>query len=263
MNNTHKPFYYLDKCIHVLVVDDQREIITFIEELIRHMGLYLLHTASNGQEALKLLQSPQRIHLCIFDLGISDCQGDEFFLIKQFGAALPFIVFTAKTSPRAGFLARHYGAFDIIEKSNNLEAATFLKTINTAALQSIINPKYAISSPKDSLRQATDILFKHSPRFVADWAQLLSMTDRALRYIWTKNLGANAKIILAIYQIFMAAFGYYDRLLTENSSRTGTTDTSSSQYRRLEEFFHMHKSTIHDFINYGNIVVACDGLTQE
>ena len=81
----------------------------------------------------------------------------------------------------------------------------------------------------------------------------MGMTDRTLRHIWTKNLGANAKIILSTFQMFETAFDYFEKLGQDSESYKINKIIESNSYKRLEEFFHMHKSTITDFIAYGNV----------
>ncbi|MGD9200460.1 MAG: response regulator [Chitinispirillia bacterium] len=250
MKNNEEPFYYLNKLINVLLVDDDPKVTAFLLELFKPFRPYNIFTASTAKQALKILQSPQRIHVCILDLGINDIKNDEFFLLKEFGNHIFFVIFTGSSSPLAGFEANKLRAQAIIEKSAEFNKNRFIKVINRFALLNIINPKYNIKI--DSLSEATDVLFKKSPHFVTQWAQQLGMTDRSLRHIWTKNLGANAKIILSIYKIFSQALSFFEKCELEGSCYSNTSVYQSSSYKQLEEFFHLHKSTITDFISYGN-----------
>jgi hypothetical protein len=52
--------------------------------------------------------------------------------------------------------------------------------------------------------------------------------------------------------IFKNAFDYYEKYFRGNISQDKEL-FHSSKYRHLEEFFHTHKSTITDFISYGDI----------
>lgn len=246
MQQTREPFYFLDNLVNVLIIDDDSEILKFLSECFKPLLLYKVQAVTSAQQAEKILSSPPRIHVCISDLGIIDIKNDEFFLLKQFGKRVAFVIFTGRTSPIKGFDAHTLGAKAVLEKSGEFSSITFIKTINHLALLNIINPKYEIN--KDTLSLATNTLFSHSPLFVSQWAQCLGMTDRALRHIWTKNLGANAKIILATYHIFNAAFMYYESIISGKKN-----SKSLKSYQRLEEFFHLHKSTITDYIAYGNV----------
>ena len=247
-----KPFYYLDKLVNVLLVDDDTRILSLLSGILNPICPYCIHNAATAQQAEKILSSPSRIHLCVMDLGISDIKNDEFYLLKQFGNRISFIILTGRPSPAKGFNAHALGAKAIIEKSGKFDNIKFLETVNHLSLLNIINPKYSPTT-SDSLSLSTDLLFEKSPKFVSQWAQLMGMTDRTLRHIWTKNLGANAKIILSIYQMFETAYNYFEQL-EQNSERLKVKKAiESSSYKRLEEFFHMHKSTITDFIAYGNV----------
>lgn len=252
MPDMRELFYYLDSLINILFVDDDPQIITILTELFKPLIPYSVNTASTSKQAEKILASPKRIHLCVLDLGLNDIRNDEFYLLKKYADKVCFIIFTGSLSPAKGFEAHGLGAKAIFEKADIINQSKFVKTVNYYSLLNIINPKYKITE-KDTLSLSTDILFKSSPQFVSKWAQQLGMTDRSLRHIWTKNLGANAKIILSIHAIFSMAFNYFERCEIENSEILGEKFLHTSSYRRLEEFFHIHKSTISDFIAYGDI----------
>jgi len=252
MAETRAPFYYLDKSVNILLVDDDPEIISVLSEIFEPISLFSVYHASTSQQAESILASPPRTHLCVLDLGLTDLKNDEFFLLKRFGARISFIIFTGRSSPKKGFDAHTLGAKAVIEKSGDFNTLRFYQKVNYFSLQNIINPKH---SPiiNDSLSVSTDLLFEKSPQFVSQWAQLMGMTDRALRHIWTKNLGANAKIILSTYQMFETAFDYYDKIIQDSEDYKINKIIQSNTYRRLEEFFHLHKSTISDFIAYGDV----------
>ncbi len=252
MPETRKPFYYLDKSVNILLVDDDPEILSVLNEIFKPIGIYTVYQATSSQQAEKILSSPPRTHLCVLDLGITDMKNDEFILLKRFGARVSFIIFTGRPSPAKGFNAHALGAKDVIEKSGDFDSLLFFKKVNYFSLLNIINPKYA-STTNDSLSISTELLFERSPQFVSQWAQMMGMTDRALRHIWTKNLGANAKIILSIYQMFETAFDYFEKVIQKGEDYKIAKIIESGSYRRLEEFFHLHKSTISDFIAYGDV----------
>lgn len=248
----NKPFYYLDNLVNVLLVDDDMKILSLLSEILKQVCPYHINSVTTAQQAEKILSSPSRVHLCVLDLGITDIKSDEFFLLRQFGTKISFIILTGRSSPLKGFEAHALGAKAVIEKTGKFDNLRFLETVNHLSLLNIINPKYN-PTINDSLSKSTDLLFKETPKFVSQWAQSMGMTDRTLRHIWTKNLGANAKIILSIYQMFETAFDYFEKVGRESESYKLKKILDSNSYKRLEEFFHMHKSTITDFIAYGNV----------
>ncbi|MFP4417901.1 MAG: response regulator [Chitinivibrionales bacterium] len=247
------PYYFLDNTINLLIVDDDAPIRSLLSQIISPVKLYSIKTASTAGEAEPFLASPERVHLCVIDLGLRDIEDDEFYLIRRFSDRVAFIIFTGSSSPTKGFHARECGAKAIIEKSPDFDPENFLHTINHYALLNILNPRYNLT--KDTLSAATEALIEHQPKFVSSWAMHMAITDRELRHIWSKNLGANAKIILSIHQLFRSAFDYYEQLADRGIERASFPVDDVATYRRLEEYFHCHKSTIIDFIAFGNVVI--------
>jgi len=244
------PFYFLEKSVNILAVDDDAGVRTLITDTLKPAGVFAVQTASCGAEAERILSSSQRIHVCVLDLGLKDTAADEFHLLRRFSQRVAFVIFTGSTSPAKGFTARELGAKDIIEKSPSFDRTEFLKKISRHALLNIINPRFRTAA--DTLTLSTEVLFDTSPLHVSQWAIQMGITDRELRHIWRKNLGANAKIILSIYQMYSAAFAYFEKVCAAGSSKL-VRIANPSAYKRLEEYFHMHRHTITDFISYGNI----------
>lgn len=252
MQEERAPFYFLDKTINILVVDDDKSILSLIKDILSPIKIYSVISATTIHEAETALSSPDRTNLCVLDLGITHEKHDEFYLLKKYVSRVSFVILTGATSPVKGFTAHKLGAKDIVEKSSVFDSTKFLKTVNHYSLLNIINPRYGMSN--DTLTLSTNMLFKESPKFVSQWAIHMGISDRELRHIWTKNLGANAKIILSIYQIFEAAFHYYERRVSNADAYQNRPLQSQDTYKRLEEYFHCHKSTITDFIAFGNVV---------
>lgn len=245
-----KPYYYLDNLINILLIDDNPEYLSLMKNMVKPIPIFSIQTAESALQAEKIITSPNRIHLCVLDLGIKDIDNDEFYLLKKYGLRSCFIIITGSTSPKKGFKAHSLGAKAVIEKAVKFKNVDFVKTINRYALLNIINPKYAPND--DTLSVSTDVLFEKSPKMVSKWAKHIGITDRSLRHIWKNNLGANAKIILSTYLIFNSAFDYFEKYLEGNILQEKVL-LQSANYRHLEEFFHTHKSTITDFISYGDI----------
>lgn len=246
-----EPYYYLDGLVNVLLIDDDPGIIEMMKDIFEPFRIFNLKTATSSSQAEKILNTPERVHIAILDLGLKDIKNDEFYLLKHFANRVSFVMFTGATSTAKGFEAHENGAKAIIEKRPDFDVNEFIDTMNRLALLTIINPRYEKND--DSLNKSTDILFDKSPRFVSQWAQALGLTDRALRHMWTKNLGANTKIILSIYQIFTAAFKYYRQFFEGGINKDDKHLKSTDSYKHLEEFFHTHKSSICDYIAYGDI----------
>jgi DNA-binding NarL/FixJ family response regulator len=252
MAEDRPPYYYLDNLINVLLVDDDPRILELVRQILSPLRLYAITTAATAAKAEKHLSQPARTHLCILDLGIADRERDEFHLLRRFSSRVSFIMLTGCSSPAKGFRCHELGAKSLVEKSGDFDNDSFLRTVNRCALLNIINPRYGLV--KDTLNTSTNVLFDHSPTSVSNWALEMAITDRELRNIWKKHLGANAKTILAIYQMFSAAIGYYERQNLSVTVYQNNSETDQANYRRLEEYFHCHRSIITDFIEFGNVV---------
>jgi hypothetical protein len=167
------------------------------------------------------------------------------------------VVLTGSTSSEKGFTAGELGARALVAKSANIDYPEFTRLVNRHALASIINPRYRIGG-KDPLSVSTAVLFEKSPEFVTGWALEMGVTDRELRYIWKKKLGANAKIILFIYQVYRRAFAYFEDQVAQRAGERRqsivTAWAEGDEYRRMEEYFHLHRSTILDYLAFGNVV---------
>ncbi len=246
----HIPFYYLNRLINVLIIDNDPKYISEYQNIFKKINVFNVLKSSSTQQAETIITSPDRIHLCICDFGMNSEEEEDFYLIKKYAARIPFVVATGSVSPKKGFLAHAYGAKDIAEKGDDFKMFSLIKMVIKHSLLNIINPKYKPNS--DSLSLSTEILFLKNPDLVSKWAKLMNITDRSLRYIWKNNLGANAKIILSIFHMFNDAFTYYEKFLHGTHPKTKVL-LKSNTYKRLEEFFHMHKSSITDFIQYGDI----------
>jgi CheY-like chemotaxis protein len=257
MKDERPPFYFLDKTVNILLVDDDPGVRALVQEVLKPVGLYQVHTASSSREAEECLKQPERTHVCVLDLGLSDRENDEFYLLRRFGKRVSFVVFTGSTSPAKGFAVRALGAREIVEKTPRLDLPSFVKCLNRQSLLNVLNPRCGVVH--DTVGLSTEVLIEKAPKTVAQWAIQMGITDRELRHIWRKNLGANAKIILSICQIFSAAFGYYEHIVAHPDAESAGRLHNVLSYRRLEEYFHCHKSTIADFIAYGNVAMLTSG----
>jgi len=101
----------LDK---VLIVDDDRSILTALKMMLS--GEYLVHTAENGAEALKVAQehSPD---LILLDIGLPDTSGID--LVESFKKANPdiaVVMITAVGDVKTVVKALKVGAYDYLQK---------------------------------------------------------------------------------------------------------------------------------------------------
>lgn len=171
---------YTEKCI--LVVEDDKEMLSFI---CNQIGLkYRTVRASNGKEALEILQQNNLISLIVSDIMMPQMDGLELCQIIKSNiefSHIPIILLTAKTAIQSKIKGIELGANDYIEKPFSIE---YLLARITNLIDNQENMRKSfISSPftnaqsialsktdVDFLERLTDIIQKHlsDPEFNVD-----------------------------------------------------------------------------------------------
>lgn len=206
-----------------------------IKEILSEQSVFCIHSAVSSQEALNLLKSGKRFHICIMDLGLSDIQNDEFFILKQYAQHTSIIVLTGSSSPQKGALCIKNGARGVFEKGTSLNIREFLLAIHHNTMISIINHRYNEHNP-DTINLATKILFEKKPSSVTDWADYMNISDRQLRNLWHNGSGFSAKYTLSIYTLFSTAFSYF--YATQFESKSVVTELlKSCSEKKLNTYF--------------------------
>jgi two-component system, OmpR family, KDP operon response regulator KdpE len=98
----------------ILVVDDEEQILRVLRPTLEAHG-YVVETASNGAEALAILQR-QRVSAIILDLGLPDMDGKE--VIQRAGelTSAPVLVLSARDADSEKIAALDAGAEDYVGK---------------------------------------------------------------------------------------------------------------------------------------------------
>ncbi|SET37206.1 two-component system, NtrC family, response regulator PilR [Nitrosomonas marina] len=125
---------------HVLIVDDEPDIIELLELTLARMGMQVISTM-NTQDARTLLQS-RPFQLCLTDMQLPDGTGiDLVQYISRHCAGLPVAVITAYGTAENAVAALKAGAFDYLTKPVSLKqlralvkSALSLPPIRTEAL---------------------------------------------------------------------------------------------------------------------------------
>jgi DNA-binding NtrC family response regulator len=142
----------------ILVVDDNDLFRESIVETLHRKG-YGLVSAKNGHEALELLKSSE------FDLAISDMKmpgmtGIELLeQIRKFNTEIPFLIITAYGAIETAVEAMKKGAFDFIQKSDNLINQLEITVDRTLRYQSLISENRRL---KTALREQWNFIGKGS-----------------------------------------------------------------------------------------------------
>ncbi len=102
----------------ILVADDDKEILQAIEIYLENEQMKV-YTASNGEEALNVLQEHPDIHLIIMDLMMPKMDGIQAILKIRKDKEIPIIVLSAKSEDKDIILGLNIGADDYITKPFN------------------------------------------------------------------------------------------------------------------------------------------------
>ncbi|WP_019531158.1 sigma-54-dependent transcriptional regulator [Dasania marina] len=106
---------------HILIIDDEPDIRELLEITISRMGINT-SSAATVAEALTLLNSDTKFHLCLTDMKLPDGQGlDIIEHIQHQLPELPVAMITAFGSVETAISALKAGAFDFVNKPIDLE----------------------------------------------------------------------------------------------------------------------------------------------
>ncbi|MGN1317885.1 MAG: response regulator transcription factor [Lachnospirales bacterium] len=102
----------------ILVADDDKEILNAIKIYLTNEQMQVF-TASDGQEALDVLEKNPDIHLIIMDLMMPKMDGIQAILKIRQDKDIPIIVLSAKSEDKDIILGLNIGADDYITKPFN------------------------------------------------------------------------------------------------------------------------------------------------
>lgn len=235
------PYSFLDGCLKFLLLEDDPHYQDLILELLEPVRIFSFFKASSGFNALELLNEKKSFHICILDLGISDCNGDEFFILKNYADYIPCIVLTGSSSPSKGAACIRLGAKDVMEKGTSFDFVKFIGSIREHTIRGILSRNYFKKS-SETLNNAIDVLMLKHPSTVTEWADYLLITDRQMRNLWHGETGLGAKHILELHQLLFNAFRYYQSILLGESQRNGVDN-------RFCTFYNNHRREIDELLN--------------
>lgn len=98
---------------HVLIVDDDEEVLELVAELLREV--YRVSTAASGRTALDLLAADSSIDCIVLDLMMPQMSGEELAAeLQQRGVSTPVLVASARSDTAQ--VAKLIGARDFVTK---------------------------------------------------------------------------------------------------------------------------------------------------
>ncbi|MCB1984782.1 MAG: sigma-54-dependent Fis family transcriptional regulator [Burkholderiales bacterium] len=142
---------------HVLIVDDEPDIIELLELTLARMGMNVFST-KNTHEAISILQS-RTFQLCLTDMRLPDGTGlDLVQYISQHHAGLPVAIITAYGTTENAVAALKAGAFDYLTKPVSLKQ---LRDLVKSALS--LPPIHAEEKPTKNTDNRRTLLGESQP----------------------------------------------------------------------------------------------------
>lgn len=131
----------------ILIVDDEVKLVKKLKKLLENDG-YRIETASNGLEALAIINKPTQIDVVISDIRMEKMDGLTFLKeIQQKNLDLGVIMITGYGNMDTYLDSVYFGAFEYMQKPVNYEA--LLKTINRLLHDKKRKRKKVRSHPKE------------------------------------------------------------------------------------------------------------------
>lgn len=164
---------------HILIVDDEPNVRVVLEDSLSHEG-YIIHTAANGNEALKKLdQFPY--DLLLLDLNMEPVGGLEVLnFVREEDTELVVIILTAYSSVESAAEAVRLGAFDYLIKPTKPETIRQRVQEGLQYRQQTLQYQHLLSQI-DSLHQTLkDLVIKNQP--------MLSTTTNKQRFVRSGKL---------------------------------------------------------------------------
>ena len=153
----------------VLVVEDDRNICSFVETMLQTAGYQVLTAGSCGQGFLML--SSHKPDLVVLDLGLPDMDGDEFIRRARLDSSVPIIVLSARTDEKDKVSALDPGANDYITKPFGTEE--LLARVRAALRVS----RYSISSAPGGTFALKDLELDYDRRQVRVGGEEIHLTQ--------------------------------------------------------------------------------------
>ena len=111
--------------INILLVEDEKNVKRVVQHILVEIGGYRVETASNGQEALEILDNTD-IDLIVSDLNMPILDGYELLTTIRSTpkyAQIPFVLMTANDvlfpMPIQGFLRKPFAVSELLEAIEN------------------------------------------------------------------------------------------------------------------------------------------------
>ncbi len=179
----------------VLVVDDEPQILRFLQPALEASGYTVLH-AQNGREALRIAANAAP-DLIILDLGLPDMDGKEVLQQARKFSTAPIIILSARDRETEKIEALDLGADDYVEKP--FAVGELLARLRVALRRG----RGEVEDRK--LLQADGLVIDRERRLVSRDGQPIKLTP--LEYDLLALLAQNAGRVMTHGQILTAVWG--------------------------------------------------------
>ncbi len=237
-------FYPLFNSVNILIIDDEPHQLDFYESMLTLHPLYKIHRAANAIEAESFLKS-KKIHLCTLDLGINDLKSDEYYLLKQHGSKIPFVIISGSNDIERAFKASSLGAAALLSKPILMTDHRYWNSLHISFLNNTILPTFPLNA-NPILREFRTIIQKDLPESVSDWAAKTNVTDSYLRKIWGECTSSSPKMLLFLYKMYKWAFEWYDSVCIADLNNTplSISEPDSGEHRKMIQYYLHNKNEL-------------------
>jgi len=252
---TKNLYEFLNQTINILIVDDDRNVIRFYQDILGTYPYYNIYCAFSAADAEAILESNLYINVCIMDMGLTDREGDELYLLKKFSKQTTMMVISGSDSFELGYKAKVYGAKAAIHKTD-FRRMHLVDEINKCFLESIRIPPYAANN--HVVKRAAAVMAETPVENLLDWAEKTGYEQSHIRKQYIYSTGAAPKLILFIYYLYEAAFEYHKFGCIPEDSRVpiGKFYQWRIRYRQqageFKEYFQRKRSPEPEKIPYSN-----------
>ncbi len=233
-------FSSLKETVSILAVDTDLGTLESYRRIFSAHLLYRIVTVSSAREAQSIIQSGIPLHLCVLDLGISDLNNDEFYLIREYSNRLPFVIISGTESAEKSFKARDIGAKEFISKPVDTQSILFWEKLSDTFLNHTIYPDISAGNPQMKKILQT-ICVKNSWNFSA-LANEANVSEAALRKIWYAHCAFAPMKVLFVYRLYKAAFRFHNCCQIEDNQQMKLNPNIIDNYtRRIEQYLQYRK----------------------
>ena len=184
----------------ILIVDDEKELLSMLSDILYKNGFYNIYTAPDCKTAIEITKN-QSISLYLLDVNLPD--GDGFLLLENLRgfSSAPAIFLTARGEGSDRIKGLGLGADDYIVKP-------FLSDELILRVCAVLKRVYGISETKSTFT-ISDTVINLETALVSKDGKEISLT--AKEYILIKKLWENKNKIVTNDALCMAAWGedYY------------------------------------------------------